>query len=49
VGDARLAKRLQPFLEELLWYVEAMVAQRMRTAGATSRRGMKLMAGTQSQ
>jgi NAD(P)H-dependent FMN reductase len=47
--DARLAKRLQPFLEELLWYVEAMVAQRMRTAGTTSRHGMNLMAGTQSQ
>jgi NAD(P)H-dependent FMN reductase len=46
--DARLAKRLQPFLEELLWYVEALVAQRMRTAGATSRHGMILMAGTQS-
>jgi NAD(P)H-dependent FMN reductase len=49
VRDARLAKRLQPFLEELLWYVEAMVAQRVRTAGATSRRGMTLMAGTLSQ
>jgi NAD(P)H-dependent FMN reductase len=49
VRDARLAKRLQPFLEELLWYVEAMVAQRMRTAGATSRHGVILMAGPQSQ
>jgi NAD(P)H-dependent FMN reductase len=47
--DARLAKRLQPFLEELLWYVEAMVVQRMRTAGATSRHGMTLTAGPQSQ
>lgn len=47
--DARLAKRFQPFLEELLWYVEAMVVQRMRTAGATSRHGMILMAGPQSQ
>jgi NAD(P)H-dependent FMN reductase len=47
--DARLAKRLQPFLEELLWYVEAMVAQRRRTAGATSRHGMILITGKQSQ
>jgi NAD(P)H-dependent FMN reductase len=47
--DPRLAKRLEPFLEELLWYVEAMVAQRMKTAGATSRRGLILAASAQRQ
>jgi NAD(P)H-dependent FMN reductase len=49
VRDARLAKRLEPFLEELLWYVEAMVAQRIKTARATSQRGVILMAGAQKQ
>jgi len=46
VREPRLAKKVEPFLRELLWYVEAMVTQRHKTTWMRLTTGACLKAST---
>jgi NAD(P)H-dependent FMN reductase len=48
VREPRLAKKVEPFLRELLWYVEAMVTQRHKTAWMMLTTGACLKTSTPS-